>query len=72
MSSSSKMLYVKMQVAMKDKTTRRQEMEKRFGEELKKIHDEYPDYVRSGLVEKQIWLRITCENQEAEKLHKKT
>ncbi|MBA3600050.1 MAG: hypothetical protein H0W45_02245 [Acidobacteria bacterium] len=47
-------------------------MEKRFREELKKIYDEYPGYGRSGLVEKQIWLRITCENQEAEKLHKKT
>ncbi len=60
MSSSSKTLYVKMQVAMKDKTTRRQEMEKRFREELKKIHDEYPGYVRSDLVEQQLWLGITC------------
>lgn len=54
---------------MKNEMTLRQKLERRFDEELKEIHAEYPD-VRSDLVEYQLWLRILHENQSAENLIK--
>jgi hypothetical protein len=51
---------------MKDEITPQKSSRERFGEELKRIYEEFPD-AENGLVEFQLWMKLLHEKQVAEK-----